>query len=125
MFHHKAQLSIEFITLTVLTVALLAVSLDTLTRVSQYFNTRLEHKLCNALFKELEDKSIEVCYLGEGYSTKVWLERKVDVKCGMGGVVSKCGNLTHSVAMDCACVGSGSFEHSVVVENVAGMVNYR
>jgi hypothetical protein len=121
----RAQMSLEYLMLTLVSLCLLSISVFALMGVRDYSEMEAQRFAFRSSAVSLGNAIDEVCALGSGNSREVALHHKMSVERDGDGLVF--GGAGLALARECLCEieGPGDLEGLVLVENREGMIRIR
>lgn len=120
----KGQVTIEYLLITLIALALLSFSLHALISANSAQQVSYKKALFLSDANDLSHAMREVCVLGNGNSRKIQLKSEVEITGGANSitVMEVGGNGTHSEEMPCTISSSGTFSGAVYVRNDGGSI---
>ncbi len=123
----KAQLSIEFLLLLILSLAILFISISVLNSFRETFLLIEKKHLCYSLSKTLEKEVKDICALGDGYSQGIYAPCDFQLVCyGNEWNITCKDNSTYSFSYtfttDCVCSDAKLKRGNVIIQNVNGRI---
>ncbi len=120
----RAQVSLEYLLISVVAIALLTVSAASLSQIKMYAENSSKLLEFQSSAKSLGDAVYSVCMLGSGNQRTIFLRSGMDVKWE-NGVMQLSSKSSIARAVPCEVSSQKGIEGSVVVKNENGKVKIR
>jgi hypothetical protein len=120
----RAQVSLEYLLISVVAIALLTVSAASLSQIKTYAEESSRLLEFQSSAKSLGDAIYSVCMLGSGNRREVFLRTTLDVNWE-NGVVQISDESSMARAVPCEVSSQKGIEGSVIVKNENGKVKIR
>ncbi len=123
----KGQITLEYIVLTLVAVALLSISITALINIKDNSDNAMDIVFFKSSAKDLYNAIEEVCAMGDGNSREVFLRKEVIV-ANFGDYLEFSSSLSHienTMKYESVCsVDDASLQGNVIVTNYEGSIEF-
>jgi len=123
----KGQITLEYMVLSLVVIALLSISVAALIQIRENSNKTMDVILFKSAARDLFNAIDEVCAMGDGNSREIYLKNEVVVN-DEGSYLEFSSTLPHinnTINYECECdLDESTLEGSVLVTNIKGKITF-